>query len=69
MYPLVDEMYDDSNGVGDGEADTLKMDAPLYSMVDGRSDSDSIDATVSTVIGIIAVSPDRSTASFVPNVP
>ena len=67
MYPLVDEMYDDSNGVGNGDADTLKMDAPLYSMVDGRSDSISIDATVSSVIGMIAVRPFRWTVSFVPS--
>jgi len=30
VYPLVDQTYDDSSGVGSGDADTLKIDAPLY---------------------------------------
>ena len=38
-------------------------------MVDGRSDSVSIDATDWIVIGMIAVRPSRWTVSFVPNPP
>ena len=60
-------MYDASTGVGIGEADTLKITAPVYVMVDSKIEYESIAATVSNVIGIIAVRLNRSTKSFVPN--